>query len=137
MNHEIGIFTKALIIFNRRALMIRRSNNAAMGKGEWDIPGGGFLFGETPLDCVRREIIEEAGATPKIDRLLFATSFVRGHKHIFGLVYLCHADNDIVTLSDEHTEFMWATRQQLEENLYGPMLEDYKANSIFEILEID
>jgi len=134
---KFGIFTKAFVIYNRRVLMIKRSANASIGAGEWDLPGGGLDFGEAPLDGIHREIKEETGLTSHVDRLLFATSFVNGERHNIGLVYMCNAGSDEVTLSDEHTEYMWATRQQLEENLHGAMLADCKVNFAFDFLNMD
>lgn len=40
-------------------LLSRRANDPAAGK--WDLPGGFLEEGEHPLDCVRREVREEAG----------------------------------------------------------------------------
>jgi 8-oxo-dGTP diphosphatase len=42
-----------------RVLLSRRANDPAAGK--WDLPGGFLEEGEHPLDCVRRELREEAG----------------------------------------------------------------------------
>ena len=42
-----------------RLLLSRRAHDPAAGK--WDLPGGFLEEGEHPLDCVRRELREEAG----------------------------------------------------------------------------
>ena len=36
-----------------------------LGHGTWNFPGGHLEFGETPEDCARREVMEEAGITIK------------------------------------------------------------------------
>lgn len=138
MTHETGVFTKALIIFNRRVLMIRRSNYVDKGQGEWDIPGGRLDFGESPLDCINREVREETGLAFRVDRLLLATTIVINPvRQSIGLTYLGYADSDKVILSHEHTEFMWATMNQYKERLSKPLSDDYTKNKIFDILEID
>jgi mutator protein MutT len=42
-----------------RVLLARRANDPQAGK--WDLPGGFLEEGEHPLDCLRRELREEAG----------------------------------------------------------------------------
>ena len=135
---EIGIFVKSLTVFNKRVLLIKRSNYRSRGKGEWDIPGGGIQFGEDLLDCLRREIMEETGLTVRVDKLLYATTpIVSPNKLVVGLTYLSHADSDTVTFSHEHTDYLWATKQQLRELLTEPILHDYEINSVFDLLDFD
>jgi mutator protein MutT len=51
-----------------RVLLSRRAQDPAAGK--WDLPGGFLEEGEHPLDCVRRELREEAGIGLVDERLL-------------------------------------------------------------------
>ena len=135
---EIWVASKSLILFNRRALIIKRSKYAGGSENEWEIAGGGLQFGEDLIDGLRREIKEEVGLSVHVDRLLYAmTGMVSPQRQIVGLTYLSYADFDTVTLSHEHTDFLWATRKQLLEMLNKPMLDDFIKNSVFDILEID
>ena len=132
------VFVKSLIVCNRKVLIIRRSNYSSLGKGEWDIPGGGVQFGEDLIDALHREVREETGLTVRVDRLLYAiTAVTDPDKQVVGLVYICFADTDAVTLSHEHTEYLWATKQQLRERLSKSTLNDYDNNSVFDVLEIE
>ena len=51
-----------------RVLLSRRANDPAEGK--WDLPGGFLEEGEHPVDCLRRELREEASITLTDERLL-------------------------------------------------------------------
>lgn len=51
-----------------RVLLSRRARDPFAGK--WDLPGGFLEEGEPPLDCVRRELREEAGIGLRDERLL-------------------------------------------------------------------
>jgi mutator protein MutT len=51
-----------------RVLLSRRANDPAAGK--WDLPGGFLEEGEHPVDCLRRELREEAGIGLAEERLL-------------------------------------------------------------------
>ena len=136
----VGMYTKALIVHNRRVLIIKRSSYAWRGEGEWDIPGGGLDFGEAILDCLHRETMEETGLTIYVDRLLYAITPIlptKTNDGAVGLIYICRTDSDTVTLSHEHTEYLWATKAQLMELLSKPALDDYSNNGVFEALNID
>lgn len=134
---EIWVATKALIIYNQRILIIQRSNYCGIGENEWEFAGGRLEFGEDLLDGLSREIKEEVGLTVQIDRLLYAfTKLVNPQWQTVGLTYLCYADTDMVVLSNEHKNFLWATREQLEELLAKPILDDLAVNSVLEQLDI-
>jgi mutator protein MutT len=51
-----------------RVLLSRRAHDPAAGK--WDLPGGFLEEGEHPVDCLRRELREEAGIGLADERLL-------------------------------------------------------------------
>lgn len=135
---DIWVATKALILFNKRALIIQRSNYIGIGENEWEFAGGGLKFGEDLLDGLSREVKEEVGLTVKADKLVYACSrLLNPQRQIIGLTYLCHADTDNVVLSEEHTDFLWATRNQLLELLNKPMLDDLIANSVLNKIDIE
>jgi 8-oxo-dGTP diphosphatase len=49
-------------------LLARRANDPQAGR--WDLPGGFLEEGEHPLDCLRRELREEAGVELVDEELL-------------------------------------------------------------------
>lgn len=133
---EIWVATKSLIMFNGKTLIIKRSKYAG-GEGDWEIAGGGLEFGEDLLDGLRREIHEEVGLAVCVDKLLYAmTAMVSPQRQIVGLTYLSYADSDKVTLSHEHTDFLWATRKQLIELLNKSMLNDLIKHAVLDELDI-
>ncbi len=134
---EIWVATKGLIVYKKRVLIIQRSNYCGVGENEWEFPGGGLRFGEGLTDGLSREILEEVCLTVRIVKLLYIISRVINPKRqIIGLTYLCYADTDQVTLSEEHINFLWATRKQLEELLSKPVLNDLAFHSVLDQLDI-
>ncbi|OQA36359.1 MAG: Nucleoside triphosphatase NudI [Parcubacteria group bacterium ADurb.Bin326] len=49
---------KALVIKKGKVLLVQEPD------GRWELPGGGMDSGETPEQCLKRELKEELGATP-------------------------------------------------------------------------
>ncbi|MCL2495743.1 MAG: NUDIX domain-containing protein [Oscillospiraceae bacterium] len=134
---ELWLAQKSIILYNRKVLLIQRSNYAS-GENDWEIPGGGLRFGEDLLEGLHREIREETGLSVYGEKLLYAmTALVSPQRQIVGLTYLSYADSDEVTLSHEHKDYVWASRKQLVELLNKPMLDDFEKHSILDILDID
>jgi 8-oxo-dGTP diphosphatase len=132
------VAAKSLIIYNRKTLLVKRSEYAGGGEHDWEIVGGGLKFGEELIDGLVREIKEEVGLAVRVDKLLYAmTALVSPQRQIVGLTYLSYADDDEAVLSHEHTDFIWADRKQLVKLLNKPMLNDFMKNSVLDILEID
>lgn len=48
------------------------------GRDFWCTPGGGLDMGESLLDGLRREMIEETGVAPEIGRLVLVQQFTEG-----------------------------------------------------------
>jgi 8-oxo-dGTP diphosphatase len=135
---EIWVAMKSIILFNKKILLIQRSKDAGGGEGDWEIPGGGIKFGEDLIDGLRREINEEVGLSIRVEKLLYAmTALVNPQRQIVGLTYLSYTDDDKVTLSHEHINYLWATKNQLLEMLTKHMMNDFMKYSVLDILEID
>jgi len=49
----------ALIIRDDKVLLVKRANEP--NKGKWSIPGGVVKLGESLIDALKREVIEETG----------------------------------------------------------------------------
>jgi 8-oxo-dGTP diphosphatase len=76
MGSEFVNTTVCYIRANGKTLMMQRTTNDAM-LGKWIVPGGKFEPGETPEDCVIREIKEETGIDLEEVRLRGILTFVR------------------------------------------------------------
>jgi 8-oxo-dGTP diphosphatase len=138
VREEIWAATKAVILHHKRVLLIQRSNYCGAGENDWEIPGGGLQFGEDLLEGLNREIMEEVSLSVRVDKLLYAmTALVSPTRQIVGLTYLADADSDAVTLSHEHKDYVWATREQIVALLNKPMLNDFMKHSVLDMLDID
>ncbi len=129
---------KAIIMHDRKALIVKRTENHKIGGGTWEFVGGKLEFGEDLLSGLKREIMEETGLEVIVDKLLFATTFkTHDYRQVVIINYLCRSNTDKVTLSDEHTDYLWADKNTLLEYLGKRTLKDLKDNNILEQLEID
>lgn len=136
MENNISVAVKALIVHNRKALIIKRSDYIEFAAGVWEFVGGGIEFGEELIEALKREVREETGMIIEMDRILYATTSRFPTSQRVFITYLCHTDDDSVVLSNEHTDYLWVTKQQLCEMLSPDILCDIKTYAL-DSLEID
>jgi 8-oxo-dGTP pyrophosphatase MutT (NUDIX family) len=82
-----------------RVLLLRNERD------EWELPGGRIEIGESPEECVAREIAEETGwevrAGPILDSWMYYVE--AAEKHVFVVTYGCFAETALEpVLSHEH-----------------------------------
>lgn len=110
------------IIFfaGNRVLFTKRDSSANEG-GTWDFPGGGMEPGETPKEAARRETSEEVGFDYD-GPLLKVKKMSNGYVAFAALL-----DEPFVpVLNDEHTEYVWATFDDLPSPLHPTTRKELK-----------
>jgi ADP-ribose pyrophosphatase YjhB (NUDIX family) len=58
---HIGVGVGVIIVNEGRILLMQRGSESKKDKFKWDIPGGAVEYGETMLQAVHRETLEETG----------------------------------------------------------------------------
>jgi ADP-ribose pyrophosphatase YjhB (NUDIX family) len=90
-------------------LALRRAHPPELGA--WDLPGGFVESGETPIECIRREILEETGLEVEIVALIgaYTGQYGPGGKWTIDIGYRCRLTGGTFSLSDEKCEARWAS----------------------------
>lgn len=132
-----GVAVKGLIVYEGKALLLKRSDYDPFGAGQYEFPGGRLEFGEELEEALKREIMEEAGLQVSVERLLYANGFLKHERrHVVVLTWLCSAQSDQVTLSNEHTEFIWADKARMRELLTPFITHDCERFGVYELPEL-
>lgn len=105
----------ALVDADNRVLISKRPEGKALA-GLWEFPGGKLEPGETPEDCLIRELQEELGVITKpacLAPLTFA-SFKYPDFHLFMPLYICRRYEGIAR-GVEGQEIKWVPPKKLRE----------------------
>ena len=70
--------TAAIIHQNNRILLTRRKEGQKLS-GYWEFPGGKIEHGETPQQCLERELYEELGVKSKAGSIIAESVYEYGH----------------------------------------------------------
>jgi 8-oxo-dGTP pyrophosphatase MutT (NUDIX family) len=96
------VSVKGVVVREGRVLLLHNERD------EWELPGGRLEIGETPMECVAREIAEETGwrvnTGPILDSWLYYIN--QAEKHVLIVTFGCHLqpgqDRLDPVLSHEH-----------------------------------
>ncbi|MCL4733904.1 MAG: NUDIX domain-containing protein [Candidatus Omnitrophica bacterium] len=92
-------------------LVLKRANQPLI----WAPPGGRLKLDEDPHSGVLREVHEETGLNVQVVSLVdYWFGEIGTYGKLLSLDFLTLSDSDDVLLSNEHTDFAWATLDDLE-----------------------
>lgn len=135
LENKIVIAVKGIILYNNKALIIKRDSNDEVGAGTWEFAGGKIEFGEELEHALIREVKEEVGIDIAVEKLLYAATFKSDPtRQVVILTYKCKAMDDKVKLSEEHSEYAWASREKLREVLFPAIVQDMDRYNIFPLI---
>ena len=115
---------KALIEKDGNFLIIKRSKGAKSYPDHWDLPGGKLERGETPIEGLKREVIEETTLEIKVGKPIF--SYLETAKAFaYVVVFECEIISGEIKLSHEHSEYKWVSVEELKKLLVEPYLKEF------------
>ena len=112
------------MVRDERALLIRRGS--APLKGEWSIPGGMLELGETILEGVQRELLEETAIEVRLLDLIEVFERVTRDEagklkyHFVILDYLCEAVRGEAQAGSDVTDVAWVRESELNDYSLTP-----------------
>ena len=110
---QYPVSIKGVFSIKDRYLLLKNDRN------EWELPGGRLELGETPEECVQREIFEEVGITVQVGQIINSYLFeVISGKYVFIVTYMCdHSYEEIpeTVISNEHLEIGFFSFEEIVE----------------------
>jgi len=105
--------TAAIIKRCGKILIAKRSSTSNL-PNKWEFPGGKVESGETPKECLQRELWEEFEIDVIIEDFFGESVYNYDHGSIRLIAYRVHTEKDIVILN-AHDDVQWVPAEQLLE----------------------
>ena len=129
MNRHIHV---ACAIIEREGLVLAARRSASMSLPlKWEFPGGKIDPGETPEECLKRELVEEMGIRICVGNAL------PPHTHSYETFtvtlypFICAIESGTITLH-EHAALVWQLPEELHTLDWAeadyPVIESYAAS---------
>jgi 8-oxo-dGTP diphosphatase len=109
-----------MVMRNNQVLLGRR--RGAHGQGTFGWPGGGLEFGESLIDAVKREALEEAGLNVQSCKLVCVSNVVEYERHYLDLEFqVTEFSGEPVVREPQYTEsWNWYALDALPSPLFRP-----------------
>jgi len=103
--------TAAIIEQNGRVLIARRKKDDPL-KDKWEFPGGKIEPGESPEECLKRELHEELGIKAEVGEFICSSTYHYDHISIELLAYRIRGFTGNIVPVD-HDEIAWVAPKDL------------------------
>jgi len=112
------------ILFKKKFIFLKTGLHKKLA-GLWGVPAGKLNFGETPLECVKREILEETQINlNENETKFFKTIYIKYPEidYIYHIFYTKLKEKpEIIINSHESEEYKWVNKK---EALQMPLIPD-------------
>jgi 8-oxo-dGTP diphosphatase len=112
------LVTAGVVIREGRVLVARRKAGSHLG-GLWEFPGGKLEPGESPEECLARELREELGISVRVGRVLETVYHRYPEKNVLLLFYACQITGGEPQALDA-ANVAWVRRAELSDLEWVP-----------------
>jgi mutator protein MutT len=105
------VVTAAVIEQGGKILIAKRPTGDRFAQ-LWEFPGGTVELGESPIQCLERELREELGVETRVERFIGSYPFASPVLSIVLMAYRISIVSGRLVLSD-HEEFRWVFPAEL------------------------
>jgi len=114
---DLQIVTAAVLIEDSRLFLARRGPGEKLA-GFWELPGGKLEPGESPAECLERELLEELAMRTKIGAVIAETVHVYEHGRFRMLAIKTKRLSGFQLTV--HDRFAWVARAELDAYQLAP-----------------
>ena len=123
-----GLTVRGICKVNDRILLLKVRSKSSHDADKWEIPGGKVKKGEFFDDALRREYLEETGLEITIESLYntiqnnYTACKTNEQVKSIQLILKVTSDSDEVTISEEHDDYRWFSKNEVDELIEKKLL---------------
>ena len=121
MSDMWGLTARGICEFNNKILLLKVRSKSSHDAEKWEIPGGKVKKDEFFDQALKREFMEETGLEISIDSLYnvvqnnYTACKTNEEIKSIQLIMKVSSKTDEVKISEEHTEWMWASLEKIKD----------------------
>ena len=101
---------KAIIKKDNSFLIVKRAAKETNSPNRWSFVGGGVELGESYIQALQREVMEEASIKVTPVRYISSKTIPAKEGGVVLISYVfCEYESGTVKLNEEHDEYLWIT----------------------------
>ncbi len=122
------VSVESVILHQGKVLLVKRAPNCKVAPGVWNVPAGKVNMLEITPDAVVRETFEETGLRVAVRRFLCECAFEGKvgsepvYRNMFTYLTVLEGTDPVVKLNNEHTDYVWVTKEDLQSEQYSSLL---------------
>lgn len=110
--------TAAILVHDNKILIAKRGPRDKLAN-KWEFPGGKVEEGETPEECLKREMREEFRIEVMVGEFFGESIYHYNHGSIKLLAYRTLWQSGKIT-SEAHEEYRWVSIDQFQDYVFSP-----------------
>lgn len=130
-----GMAVRGICEVDGEILLLKIRSKSAHDAGKWEIPGGKVKKCEFFDDALKREYLEETGLEINVDSLYNVIQYdytackTNERVNSIQLIMKVSAESKEVTVSNEHDEYQWFTKEKVKEMIDDELLTQAAINA--------
>ena len=110
--------TSAIIVKDNKILITQKGSKGRFAH-KWEFPGGKIDAGETPEECILRELFEELRIRIQVESFFCECIHTYPEGQNIVLAYCCSWQSGEITLT-EHSDYKWVSVEELNQYDFTP-----------------
>lgn len=131
-NYRVSV--EIILMHEDKILLTKRSTEAVVAPGVWNVPAGKVKFNEIPAEAAIREVNEETNMDLEGLKEIHVRTFEgqTASEPIYRLIYtyvvkVSEQQLKNFQLNDEHSESRWVTREELHDPDFDTLLPAFRS----------
>ena len=111
---KFGVKVKGIVKHDDKFLLIKKWYDDRIDEPyQWEFLDGELEYGIEPENYVENMIQEETGLASVVDKIAYTWVYELGDSQVLGLAYLCTTASEMVIVSEQGNEYVWAGAEEL------------------------